>query len=99
MAAGAIAFHPEAVLEARAAREWYRERSEAAADGFVAELDAAIAQILASPNRWPSFILPTRRFLFRRYPFFVVYQSTTEAVQILAVAHGHRRPGYWRIRI
>ena len=99
MAAGSITFHPEAVLEARAAREWYRERSEAAADGFVAELDAAIAQILASPDRWPAFIPPTRRFLFRRYPFFVVYQSTADAVQIFAVAHGHRRPGYWRNRI
>jgi len=98
MAGVSIVFHPEAVLEARAAREWYRERSEAAADGFVAELDAAIAQILASPDRWPLYIPPTRRFLFRRYPYFVVYQATENAVQILAVAHGHRRPGYWRAR-
>jgi plasmid stabilization system protein ParE len=98
MAAASVELHPEAQLEARAAREWYRERSEAAAEGFVAELDNAVREIGESPERWPKYTPSTRRFLFRRYPYYVVYRQLLTIIQILAVAHGHRRPGYWRRR-
>jgi len=37
--------HPEAITEARAAREWYRLRNEDAGNAFMAELDAAIEHI------------------------------------------------------
>ncbi len=39
-----IELHPEAIAEARAAREWYNERSSVAADAFMAELDVAGAR-------------------------------------------------------
>ena len=32
--------HPEAIKEARAAREWYLVRNAGAGDAFMAELDA-----------------------------------------------------------
>jgi hypothetical protein len=38
MARPALELHPEAVEEARAARQWYAERSPAAADAFIDEL-------------------------------------------------------------
>ena len=37
--------HPEAIKEARAAREWYLARNAEAGEAFMAELDAAIEQI------------------------------------------------------
>jgi hypothetical protein len=40
-----VVFHPEAVEEANAARLWYAERSESAADAFLAELDHGIESI------------------------------------------------------
>jgi plasmid stabilization system protein ParE len=40
-----VEFHPEAVAEAHAAREWYCQRSPAAAAAFLAELDSAIERI------------------------------------------------------
>lgn len=42
--------HPEAIKEARAAREWYLVRSADAGDGFMAELDAAIERIEQGPT-------------------------------------------------
>jgi hypothetical protein len=35
----AIQLHPEFVAEAKAAREWYRERSLAAADPFIRKIE------------------------------------------------------------
>ena len=93
-----VEFHPEAVTEARGAFEWYQDRSDSAAQAFLAELDAAVAQIIESPERWPAFLKGTRRYLFRRFPFFLVYRVASDVVQVVAVAHARRRPGYWRSR-
>ncbi len=98
MPARRVDFHPDAVVEAQAAKAWYGDRSAIAADAFVAELDHAVAQITEAPNRWPRYIAGTRRYLLHRFPFSVVYRESGSTIQIVAVAHGRRKPGYWRPR-
>jgi toxin ParE1/3/4 len=36
--------------------------------------------------------------VFTRFPFTLVYRLRGDEVEILAVAHARRRPGYWRSR-
>ena len=98
MARRFVEFHPEAITEAGAAAEWYRQRSQDAANRFLEELDRAIERIADAPSRWPAFRHGTRRFLLRRFPFSVVYREAGETVQVIAVAHGRRKPGYWKGR-
>jgi plasmid stabilization system protein ParE len=93
-----VELHPEAVAEARAARLWYAERSVAAAEGFMTELDHAVASVAETPERWGTGPHGTRRYHLRRYPYRLVYRLVTDAVQVIAVAHDRRRPGYWRAR-
>ena len=93
-----VEVHPEAILEAQAAYRWYRNRSDAAAEAFLSELDRAIELISQSPIRWPIYLHGTRYFLLRRFPFAVVYRELGETLQIVAIAHGRRRPGYWKGR-
>ncbi len=88
-----------ALDEAEFAARWYAERSASAAAGFADELDAAIAAIEQFPEAWPAYDHGTRRYLLRRYPFSVVYRVEAERILIAAVAHGHRRPGYWKSRL
>ena len=87
--------HPEAIKEARAAREWYRARNAEAGEAFMGELDTAIEQIERAPGQWPPYLGDTRRYLFHRFPFFVVFREANDRIEIVAVAHGRRRPGYW----
>jgi plasmid stabilization system protein ParE len=94
----AVEIHPEAWAEASAAVAWYAKRSLRAAEAFVAALDQAIAGIAATPDRWTRYLHGTRRLVLRRFPFAVVYRSVDLKVQVLAVAHLKRRPGYWRKR-
>jgi plasmid stabilization system protein ParE len=99
MMARQVELHPEALAEAEAALDWYAERSARAPLAFVEELDKAIKSILDSPRRWPIFYQDCRRFPLFRFPYFIVYREESETlVQIVAVAHGRRRPGYWRAR-
>ena len=93
-----VAFHPEALAEAEAAISWYQARSSHAAQLFVTELDKAIDAVAQSPSRWPVYDKASRRFPLRRVPYFLIYREMEAMIEILAVAHGRRRPGYWRAR-
>lgn len=95
-----LEFHPEAFLEAEGAQSWYESRSQTAAEAFLDELDHAIAQITIAPERWARYLFGTRRYIMQRFPFLVVYREKSPSlIQIVAVAHGHRKPGYWRDRL
>ena len=94
-----VDIHPEAIAEAQAANRWYRERSASAAEAYLAELDLAVAAIAENPEMWPRYVHGTRRYIFHRFPFFLVYRETAASLEIIAVAHGRRKPGYWKNRI
>lgn len=89
----------EALAEAIAAARWYAERSATAAAAFSSEIDEAESAIVRLPDAWPRFDHDTRRYLLRRFPFSVVYRVEAARIVIVAVAHGRRRPGYWKSRV
>jgi len=94
-----LIFHPGAAREVEEARDWYRERSLSAEEGFLADLNHAVEQVIAAPLRWPRFKVNTRRYVFQRYPFSLIYRTYGEAlVRVLAVAHDSRRATYWLSR-
>lgn len=93
-----VLFHPEAAAELEAGLAWYAERSTKAAEQFLLELDRALAIILESPLSWGQVVGPWRRYPLRRFPFLIYFQETDSGIRVVAVAHGRRRPGYWRDR-
>jgi plasmid stabilization system protein ParE len=99
MANKKVEFHEAASLELDSAFDWYLERSESAAARFLVELNAAISNVAEAPHRWPSGSRGTQKFLLRGFPFAVIYRDLSSSIQVLAAAHGHRRPGYWRNRL
>jgi plasmid stabilization system protein ParE len=99
MAVKSLEIHPAAVAELKVAVTWYLERSETAALGFADEFDRGIQRILRSPQRWPAAEFGTRRFVMQRFLFAIVYRGTEPVVQVLAIAHGRRRPQYWKDRL
>jgi toxin ParE1/3/4 len=99
MAAKALEIHPSALSDLKSAIGWYLERSEPAAIEFAAEMDRAVALVVESPARWPTGEHGTRKFILNRFPFAVVYREKQTSIQILAIAHGHRNPDYWKGRL
>lgn len=99
MAVKLLEIHPAALAELKSAVVWYQERNETAAHNFVSEVDRAIELVMAAPGRWPSGKHGTRKLVLQRYPFAVIYREKEAVVQVLAIAHGRRRPGYWKVRL
>jgi plasmid stabilization system protein ParE len=94
-----VQLHPAALAEAEAALRWYLERSQRAAESFLREISRAVDQIAQTPDRFPQFEFGTRKILLRRFPYWLVFRETATAVEIVALAHGRRKPGYWRDRV
>jgi plasmid stabilization system protein ParE len=99
MANKQLEFLGAAAAEYQAALDWYFERSPVAAQKFDDEVVRAIDNIAKNPDRWPAYLVGTRRFFLRHFPFTVIYRELPSIIQIIAIAHGHRRPGYWKARL
>jgi plasmid stabilization system protein ParE len=82
MAPPAVRFHPAAAQEVEFTYEWYAARDISAAHGFREELRQAVDAVVASPRTWPRY--------GRRAPIYLV---RGDGVEVVAVAHGRRRPG------
>jgi len=93
-----VTFHPAAVAEARDARRWYADRDARAAGVFIREFDAALRRLIELPQAWPTFEAGTRRILLKRYPYQIIYREKAGHIEIVAVMHERRRPGYWQDR-
>ena len=94
-----LKYHPAAWREIRAAHAWYARQSVQAADGFYEELLPALDRAHKRPRLYPPFLYGTQRVVLERYPFSIVYREILHEIQIVAVAHAKRRPGYWADRL
>jgi len=96
-------FHSEAAEEYLVATQYYLDHaSPLVAAAFVAEVEAAIQTLLASPTTWAVIEEPQiRRYLLKQFPYSIYYRWEPERdrVSIYAVMHFSRRPGYWRDRV
>ena len=88
-----------AAKEAHEAWLWYRARSKRVGQRFQEALEQAVLQIKEQPDRWPEYLCATKLLRLKRFPYIIVFREMDSELQIIAVAHAHRRPGYWRRRL
>ncbi|MGA8298924.1 MAG: type II toxin-antitoxin system RelE/ParE family toxin [Terriglobales bacterium] len=98
MASKPVRLHPEAEREYLEGLGWYRDRSAVVASDFELAVSKAVQAIEKAPQRWPSYFGDFKRYMLHRFPFGIVYQEMPTEIVVFAVAHGRRRPGYWRKR-
>lgn len=89
---------PEAEAEVREAFFWYFERSPLAADAFRTELFDALDSLATNAAMWAEDEDGFRSHVLRRFPYTVWYELVAQTVNVFAVAHQRRRPGYWQVR-
>jgi toxin ParE1/3/4 len=91
--------HPEAESDLREAAEYYRERAGVTiAQAFFGDFEHAITLLLEHPLLGALWLHGKRRLVMRHFPYSIIYTIAAQEIQVLAVAHQSRRPGYWRKR-
>jgi plasmid stabilization system protein ParE len=93
----------EAEAEMAEAARWYEMHRAGLGTEFLAAVDLAVGRIAEMPgigSPVPGVADESiRRRAVRRFPYHVVYIELRDRLQILAVAHDRRRPGYWAGRL
>ena len=98
MAQKNVEFHEGAAREYLGAIEWYLSRNQVVASRSAQQVTNAVRLIAEAPQHWPGYPRGTRKFVLRRFPYLLIYRELPDVIQVLAIAHAHRRPGYWKNR-
>lgn len=95
-----IDLHRLARKEVRKAVRWYRTRSAWAANNLLSELDSAVGAIGASADSYPVAIRNVRWCRLKSFNYIVYFRIIDAArCEVVALAHGSRRPYYWLSRL
>ena len=89
---------PEAQIELDEAYEWYALQADGLGERFLAEVVHSFGLIQQYPTAWHPLSTNTRRCRLKRFPYGVIYAVEAQDVIVIAVAHLHRKPGYWTTR-
>ena len=81
---------------------WYEAQSPGTGDRLWEAIQAALVRISEYPEIGE--IVPRTRHLVHRlpihdFPFLLIYRRRDDYVEIVALAHTSRKPGYWRSRL
>ena len=91
-------WHPEAVAEVDAATSFYHDKQTRIALRFINNLEETLGRIAISPEIYREVEQSIRKFKIKMFPYAVIYRKKDMEIEIIAVMHIRRRPGYWRNR-
>ncbi len=91
-------FHPEAVAEMIEAAQFYETRQPGLGSRFLDAVEFTARQLERQPTLGRVDSAGRRRRAVKRFPYRLIYREKASDIFILAIAHGSRRPGYWRQR-
>ncbi len=88
--------------ELREAIEYYEQQRPGLGREFRDEVYATVDRIKALPAAWRPISPNTRRCPTKQFPYEVIYAVERDElviIVIIAIAHAHRDPNYWKDRI
>ena len=94
----AYGFQPEARSEFHDSARYYQSQQPGLGLRFVDAVRESVVRIRLRPMLYREIEPGVRQCRVLRYPFGIIYRIKSERVEILAVMHLHRKPGYWRDR-
>ena len=88
--------HPASAELAEAVR-WYEQKRTGLGGEFFDGVTQAIELVRTRPEIG-AVAGRTRSWLLTRFPYRLIYRVRDEHVDIVAIAHTSRKPGYWKDR-
>ena len=91
----------EADQEMVAAAQYYHEQQPELGTDFLHKVDGAIDRIASNPLRFAFYRGSNlvRSLRLERFPYRLLFVVESSQVSVVAVAHLHRHPDYWKERL
>lgn len=94
-----VKFLSPARRELREAVKYYEKQRTGLGKDFRDEVRSTIERIVAFPLGWSLLDSEFRRCQTKQFPYGIIYTIENDDIIIIAVAHLHREPEYWKARI
>jgi toxin ParE2 len=78
---------------------YYNTQLPRLGEEFRDEAWETVQRIKEFPEAWHPLGSSIRRCQMRRFPYGVIYEVSGDEIVIIAIAHLHRKPEYWRSRV
>jgi plasmid stabilization system protein ParE len=89
-----------AEIELSKAADFYGTQAVGLRAAFIDEFERVVRLIVDFPAIGAPYEAGTRRVLLDRFPYAAVYRDRPDgSLDLIAVMHLHREPGYWRDRL
>lgn len=93
-----LRWHGEARAEADAAAAFYHDKQPDLAQRFLDDLEDALHRVQRHPEGCRQIESDIRKCRVRHFPYSVIYRVRSDSIEIIAVMHLRRAPGYWKRR-
>lgn len=91
--------HPEAQREFLSSLKYYKMISVDLSIDFNSRFIESSNHIDQSPLAFQRLDHNCRRCQLEQFPYCIIYHIRNDQIIILAVAHTHQKPGYWKDRL
>ena len=93
-----VRFHSDARAELLEAASYYDAQQKGLGRRFTGVVREAVRRIQDWLRLYKVIEDDIRRCRVPRFPYGLIYRLGEDEIQVIAVMHLHRRPGYWRSR-
>src|SRR5262245_32801894 len=95
-----IIFHPEAKAEFEDAIRFIKKRRRGWDKFFRDEVVSGMKMIQTTTEGYPRVAeKAARKYSLKRFPYLLIYVEGDQRIELIAVSHTSRRPGYWLERL
>ncbi|MCA2811480.1 MAG: type II toxin-antitoxin system RelE/ParE family toxin [Microcystis sp. M090S1] len=94
-----VIIHSEARRELDNAIQYYEKQKIGLGLDLLSEIEQALEKIKINPNLGTDHTIEgMHRYLIRRFPYIIFYVEFEASIWVVAIAHGKRKPDYWKKR-
>ena len=81
-----------AKIEAAEAYDWYEQRKRGLGEEFLTAVEAVLAVVQRTPERFAVILDPVRKARLRRFPYAIYYIWQDQLISVVAIFHAKRNP-------
>jgi toxin ParE1/3/4 len=94
-----VIIHSKATEELDNSILYYEKQKVGLGLSFLSEVEQALSKIQQNPSLGAIYkTAGLRRYVLQHFPFLIFYTEFDDFIWIVAIAHGKRKPNYWRTR-
>ena len=94
-----IKFYPDAEMEMRESSKYYESQQKDLGKRFLNSIESAIKQIQINPKIFQKVNKNVRRCQTKIFPYGIIFREQENQIEIIAIMHLKRKPGYWKDRL